>query len=229
MRSALIIMAAMGGFLASPSVAETQLPKGCTAYLTVQSRGCNISHHYTCTGDPKGHQWALYINNDGPVYVSQIDHETRWIYSVSMYTRVESRLIEDAKDHASLTTLLQTGYDDFDFKTQESDGAIEHVRGFDRLIQDTIVIDDHPLMIVESEVTTTDKNGDLIWAVKGPIFVDPNNRFFLSGVDIWTYPNSDPVETNETPVEFIHPGEPGFLADTPKYDCNAELVKFTPN
>ena len=43
--------------LAAPTSAATFAPPtGCTAYLTVQSRGCLVSQFYTCESDAKGEQ-----------------------------------------------------------------------------------------------------------------------------------------------------------------------------
>jgi len=48
-------------------------PKGCTVYQTVQMRSCQVSNHYRCDGDAAGDQWSVYLDGDGPFYMSRID------------------------------------------------------------------------------------------------------------------------------------------------------------
>jgi hypothetical protein len=57
MRLALILALSLPVTLARPAAAQTfAVPQGCDAYLTVQKRGCTVTHHFTCTADPAGHQ-----------------------------------------------------------------------------------------------------------------------------------------------------------------------------
>ena len=51
--------------LAAPTYAATFTPPtGCTAYLTVQSRGCLVSQFYTCEADAKGEiGWNVSVDS----------------------------------------------------------------------------------------------------------------------------------------------------------------------
>ncbi|MBL9054404.1 MAG: hypothetical protein JNN02_11810, partial [Tabrizicola sp.] len=45
-------------------------PDGCEAYVTVQSRGCIVSHHYRCEGYPAGDQWRVDMGQEGALFYS---------------------------------------------------------------------------------------------------------------------------------------------------------------
>ena len=65
-----------------PALAGTFTPpKGCTANLTVQSRGCIVSQFYTCEGDKTGDQWRADYDADGPFFLSKIDSVAQWLES----------------------------------------------------------------------------------------------------------------------------------------------------
>ena len=68
--------------LTTPALAGTfSAPDGCKAYLTVQSRGCMVSHFYTCEKDAKGEQWRADFDDMGPFFLSRIDSEAQWLES----------------------------------------------------------------------------------------------------------------------------------------------------
>ena len=69
-------------------------------------------------------------------------------------------------------------------------------------------------------ITAYDSGGGVIWQSEGVEFISRDWRMFLSGKSTITTPE-DSFETDDTPVEFIFPGEEGFLASQPKYDCDA--------
>ncbi len=128
-------------------------PKGCTAYLTVQMKSCEVSHHWTCEGDPPGNHWAMSIDGEGPSYLQYLDREFRWLQSYPQRTDVSRALITTEADANSLTDLLETHRDDFDFKqTVSRNGkqiAVEHVTGYDRLNGTRVTIDGEPLLVSE--------------------------------------------------------------------------------
>lgn len=210
---------------ATPALAEFELPNGCTGFLTVQAKGCLVSHHYTCESDAKGHKWRVDLDQNGPFYVSQTDHEARWIFTVNLVNGVREQLKDDSKDHASFTTLVREGRDDFDFALLDSNGDESFVSGFDRLTGKTVIIDDKPLLETENDVTTVDAEGKLVWRGRGNEYIDPELRIFFAGPDIFTTPDGD-MDLDHSPVEFSHPGEPGFLDETPKFDCEAQTVSL---
>jgi hypothetical protein len=48
---------------------------------------------------------------------------------------------------------------------------------------------------------------------------------FLSGTGRVTTP-TDSFDKDDRPIEFIFPGEPGFLSANPKHGCGVQLSSF---
>jgi hypothetical protein len=200
-------------------------PEGCTGVLTIQTRGCAVSNIYTCAADRPGESWRLQFEQGGPVFLSKIDAETQWLESYDMSPPQREVLQQPATDPASLTELLETGIDTYDF-IQTSDQRVTRIVGYDRLTGEDVVIDGEPLLGTEFNVRYESSLGrDL--EVAGREYVSVKHRRFISGVSVRTQ-GSQSEERDMTPVEFIYPGEPGFFAKTPLYDCAASLARFVP-
>jgi hypothetical protein len=96
-----------------------QVPEGCTPFLTVQSRSCLVSHHWTCEVDPEGTHWRATLDQDGAFYLSFTDAEFRWLRSWSLRGGGTDTLVEPEPDPASLTELFETGSDSMVFSIRE--------------------------------------------------------------------------------------------------------------
>ena len=193
-------------------------PKGCTAYLTVQSRSCAVSHHWTCEDDTQGDQWSAELDANGTVYLGQIDYETQWLatyYSATAFD--EETLIQPANDPASLTELLETGTDTYDFQIKTNNG-VQSFTGVDRIAERDVMIDGERLHRTSFEIRATAEDGTIVYLGAGSDYVSETHRHFFSGAG-WFSESEKPVDFNQTPMEFIYPGETGFLSDEPKYDC----------
>lgn len=199
-------------------------PQGCDAYLTVQARSCVVEHLWTCAGEATGLQWRGEMDQRGLVYVGQIDGEAQWLQSFFMTSGEKENLISPAVDPASFSTLLDTGLDTFDFTLNTADGA-DRVVGFDRLTEQYVVIDGERLRRTEYSIRKTDANGQLVYEAQGSEFVSEVHRRFFSGTGDVTRPDTTYSYDNR-PVDFIYPGEPGFLADTPLYGCDALAARY---
>ena len=200
-------------------------PEGCTGFLTVQQRGCVVSNHYTCEDDPEGHQWRADFTQEGPVFASQINEETEWVESLSLVTRIR-RVMQEAPDPASLSELLETGVDTYDFTTVSDAGEETRWRGADQLTGETLEIGDHELPVVTYTLEQY-VDGEPVAASRGTNFVSEEWRLFLPGVSETVTADGLEATTDNTPVELIEPGEPGFFASRPIYDCNVEEARFT--
>lgn len=192
-------------------------PGGCTVYLTVQSRGCMVSHHWTCEGNAPGQQWSGDIDATGLVYVGQIDHEAQWLKSYYTQAAEEETLVEPAIDPANLTALFATGTDTYDFMLDDTNGRMR-VFGVDRIVERDLMIDGERLHRTEFDIRVTDLEGTLLYADQGSEYVSEKHRRFFSGTGRFRQPET-PIEYDQSPMEFIYPGETGFLSDEPKYDC----------
>ena len=222
-------------FLAAPAFAGGTFtaPQGCTAHLTVQSRGCTVSHFYTCEADPKGNQWRADFGADGQFYLSMIDSETQWIESyeiggTSAAPTSKETLDADPKDPASFSGLLDTGLDTFDFNLTKDSGEKTHVTGFDQLTGKTAVIDGQTLRQTEYEYTQTDADGKVLRHSKGREYISEDFRSFFSGQSDWQGEDGTWVTIEGAPITFILPGEPGFSSTKPIFECDAQMSQLAP-
>ena len=220
--------------LASPVFAASfTAPEGCTAHLTVQSRGCTVSHFYTCEKDPQGNQWRAEFGADGMYYLSMIDSETQWLesYDITGSGTPDSKETLDPgpKDAASFSGLLATGLDTFDFNLTKSTGEKSHVTGFDQLTGKTAVIDGETLKQTEYEFTQTDDNGKLLRHAKGNEYISEAFRSFFSGHSNWEGEDGTWLTIEGAPITFIKPGEPGFESTIPLFECDDQMSQLDPS
>lgn len=218
---------------ASPALAGTFTPpEGCTAHLTIQSRGCIVSHFYTCEADPKGNQWRADFGFDGLFYESMIDSETQWVESFeidpsSPNGKIKETLDPNPRDPASFSELVATGLDSFDFNLTKETGEKTHVTGFDKLTGKTTTIDGVPLSETEYEYTQTDADGNVLRHSKGHEFISEEFRTFLSGTSEWQNEDGSWVTLNGAPITFSRPGEPGFGATVPLFECEGQMSSLS--
>lgn len=201
-------------------------PQGCRLEVTVQNRGCTVSQYYRCSNDPRGDQRSAIFDQDGLTHLSRIDAETRWIESSDPETGLTDRLVEEAEDHASFRTLLETGEDDFDFWTLSSTGERLHHVGRDELTGQSAIVDGIELEKTRFELVTTDAGGEVLITREGQQFINRAMGRFFGGIETqqdWTGQN---LETDDSPMLFSFPGEDGFGATTPQFDCDQLMTSL---
>lgn len=210
--------------LAAPAAAQDvfTLPAGCNAYLTVQNESCQVEHHFTCQGDPTDHQRRVSLDERGLTYAGEIDHEAQWIGSVHVLSGHTERLAPDPADPASLSELIATGVDTYDFETLSDEIGTTRYVGQDSLTGRQVTIDGVTLDETAYQITAYDAAGDVVWESQGNEFISRDWRMFLSGTSTVTTPNGT-FDANDRPVEFIFPGEPGFLSARPKHGCGVAI------
>jgi hypothetical protein len=202
------------------------MPAGCEAYVTIQMRSCSVSHHFRCEADPEGWQRRVDMDMDGPTYMGAIDAETQWVESFHAFTGHAERLENAPRDPANFSALLTEGTDTYDFQTLSDEIGTTRYVGFDTLTGVTQEIDGVVLDQTEYQITAYDTGGGLIWSSKGFEWISRDFRMFLSGVSTITTPEGS-FDMDNSPVEFIFPGEPGFLSVFPKHGCG-ETVSSLP-
>ncbi|GGL55862.1 hypothetical protein GCM10011392_07870 [Wenxinia marina] len=194
----------------------------------MQKRGCTVSHLYSCSGDPQGLQWRADFAEDGMTYYGAIDAETQWIESHHLLAGRVERLLPGAADPASLTTLMSTGRDDFDFVTQDDAGYRTRFVGYDRLTGERVTVDGVTLDRTAFDVIATDVDtGAVVWRVTGNEFIQRDWRTFIAGTSRYELPD-DVIENDYSPMEFLFPGDEGFLSVHPKYDCGL-MISLIPD
>lgn len=194
-------------------------PQGCQVYLTVQEHGCVVSNLYRCAQDKPGDQWRADFGVNGAVFVSKTDNETQWIESEDLESGNHERLRPGAPDPASFSRLLATGRDDFDFSTVNQQGVIRRFTGHDRLTGESVTIDGVPLRRTEYAITATGASGEVLWKAQGHEYISQTWRTFFAGRGIWEDKNGKTPYDN-SPARLIQPGQPGFAATVPEYDCD---------
>lgn len=200
-------------------------PDGCTGWLTVQSRACRVSNYYKCTQDAPGDQWRADFDQEGLFFASRTDSEGGWAESIEMNPMVRQTLDSGAEDPASFSELLD-GLDTFAFSLTRDNGEASRVRGFDRLTGKTVQIDGVTLLETQFEFSEEDAMGGALRRSRGNEYIHPDWRLFFAGPSEWD-DGSGPVPIDGSPVQFVFPGEPGFFATQPLYECDAVLSSYS--
>jgi len=212
-------------FLGTPVVAEEfSLPQGCEGYLTIQTASCNVSHHFTCDFDAAGEQRRASLDEDGLTYVGKINSEAEWVESFHLRSGHTEQLMSSA-DRMMMTDLLAGDVDTWDFTTASDEIGQSRYVGFDQLTGESVTIDGVTLLRTEYALTAYDDDGNEIWSSAGNEFVHPEWRMFIGGTSTVTGSNGT-FDSDDTPVEFIFPGEDGYLSMNPKHGCGVEMSSF---
>ncbi|AHM03420.1 hypothetical protein roselon_01020 [Roseibacterium elongatum DSM 19469] len=220
-----LVAAAIAGLSAAPLAAQDggrlfQVPEGCEAFLTVQSRSCLVSHHWRCEADPEGSSWRATLDQDGAFYLSFTDAEFRWLRSWSLRSGSNDTLIEPEEDPASLSELLATGRDAMVFSIREEStlGTFQRdYTGYDELTGESVEVDGRTLLVTRFAYQYDAAGGTR--RTEGNQFVHEGWRLFFGGLETTTRPDGETFEGNFSPMEFAEAGERGFLSVEPIYDC----------
>ena len=228
--AAAVMSVLLTGLIPAPAQAQTGAftpPEGCATWLTVQSRQCRVSNYYKCDRDTPGDQWRADFDQQGIFFLSRIDREAQWVESFDLFPTVRQTLDPDPEDPASFTELAETGLDSFAFGLSKDDGRQSRVRGFDKLTGRSFTIDGVTLLETQFEFTETDTEGNLLRRSRGNEFIHPEWRTFFAGPS--EYDGGDGyVPIDGSPVQFIFPGEAGFQATEPIFDCDAVTSSLPP-
>jgi len=195
-------------------------PEGCTATLTVQSRGCNVANYYICTADQPGDKWRADFDQEGMYYQSKIDVETQWIESYEQNPAVKQVLDPNPADPANFSELLATGMDSFDFNLSKDNGEQSNVKGFDKLTGEEVVIDGMTLKRTQFEMIETDPEGNVVRQARGFEYISADLRNFFSGTSEY-FSGDEWLPTEGSPVQFSKPGDKGCGATQPIFECDA--------
>ncbi len=232
MKTVTTFLALAGAALAAQGALaqDTSPPPGCSGFLTVHTRACTVSHYWRCDGAPEGTTWEVSHDLDGPVSMHIYDREFQWVDAYYFLSGTTERLYEPGPDPISMTDLLENGEDSYDFTTieQTGDEVVKlNTRGRDVATGETEVIDGVTLHTFNVASETRDENGDLVFAAEGKQYVFKDERLFMLGQESY-FDGEERWQEDNTPQEFIFPGEKGFTDFRPRYGCNAQQASFTP-
>ncbi|WP_425099564.1 hypothetical protein [Tropicibacter sp. S64] len=194
-------------------------PEGCTLDLTTQNRDCRVEHSWHCPQIDADDVWRVVIDETGPVFVSRIDNQTQWVESGPPHDPAQWITQRPIADASNLDELLAGGLDTYDFSQRRPGGMIERITGFDRIVGE-VVIDGETLYQTEFYATYRDWQGTVLRELEGREFVSGKHRRFFPGYVKEILPDGRETEWSRPPVEFIYPGEAGFAAMQPLYDCD---------
>jgi hypothetical protein len=223
-----LLSAAPIALLGLPASAASKFtpPKGCEAYVTVQHSNCQVSYHYTCSGDPKGDQWAVYAGAEGPYYMSRIDSETRWLESYDLIAG-ESDQMGDETEPASFSDLLKTGRDDYDFTTVSNTGEVRRYKGYDKLAGTSVTIDGVKMEQTEFALRSYAVDGTMLNKRSGQQLINRDWRIFFSDEEDFENGDGEKEHAKDLPVSFAFPGDAGFLSATPQFGCDQMMTDTT--
>jgi hypothetical protein len=194
-------------------------PEGCEVFLTVQAKMCRVSNHYRCSADAPGDQWRADFDQEGMFFQSRINFEAEWVESFDVNPPVRQWLKDGAEDPARFSELLSSGVDTFAFELGREDGADSSVRGFDRLTGRSVTIDGVVLEETQFDAVETGVDGSVRQS-RGNEYISREMRLFFAGPGETDLGDGQWLPIDGSPLQFISPGEPGFAATQPLYDCD---------
>jgi hypothetical protein len=200
-----------------PAMAEdSPPPPGCTDVITVQGAGCTVRRVMTCADTNTRYGVTIY-NADGPTQVSWFDADGALLrLSRGPEDDTEAR---DVADPISLAGLLDTGSDVFDYVMANRDGTLPtRIVGTVKLTGETVVIDDRTLQVVAARNDITAPDGTMLNR-DFSAFLDVELGIMFSGLS--RDASTGALVSDNTPITFILPGEPGALSITPVHGCGA--------
>ena len=124
-------------------------------------------------------------------------------------------------DTASYSELIAEGMDTWSFGLSKEDGTGSRAEGYDRLTGESFVIDGITLQQTEVDLTEYDRAGNVLRRSKGNEYVNPDWRLFFAGPGETDLGDGQWLPIDGSPVDFVFPGDKGFLATQPIYDCDA--------
>jgi len=222
MKLVLAVICLAGPVVAQEGPTQFSLPAGCDAYVTMQSVSCEVTHYFVCSNDPAGNQRSVTLDEQGMTYSGMIDVETQWLESFHPLSGHSERLEPSPEEPASFSNLLETGKDEYRFSTLSDEVGETRFEGRDILTGRTVTIDGVTLEETDYDIKAFDAAGNEIWASRGTEYISRDWGRFLSGFGQTTV-NGETFNRDRRPMEFIFPGEPGFLSARPKHGCGVAL------
>lgn len=219
----LVALPAFAGGTPQSGKNDFDLPEGCEAFLTVQNRNCSVTLMWRCNVAPQGDIWGASFSDYGLESISNYAASYQWLDTVYTWDQSREQFTPPAADPIELNRLLDTGSDSYDFIMRRSlleESYDIHITGSDHLTGETEVIDGVELDKVATEMLITADDGTVEYQSHGfQYFSRELGQFFLGIANVIGGDGSS-TQYNDSPMDFILPGEPGFGATTPLYECS---------
>ncbi len=198
------------------------LPEGCHAFLTVQNKRCSVVLMWHCDENPKGQVWTGNFSDFGLESISAYSAAYQWLDTIYTWDESREQFSPPAADPIDMDTLIDTGSDDYDFTMHRSmpDRSYDiHVTGSDRLIGENQIIDGIELEKVATRLKIVAEDGTVEYEAKGIQYFSRQLGQFFLGTEDAVGSDGVSVQYDDSPLDFILPGEPGFGVTTPLYEC----------
>lgn len=202
--------------------ADFEPPAGCEVTLTVQSRSCAVSNVYRCEGAPEGDHWVAVFGGNGPESLTHYDPQYQWLEANYAWDQSREVLLEPAEDPIDTGALTSEGVDTFRFdmhRRAPGEDRIVTIVGADVLTGESTEIDGVSLMVVATDLQILTDDGQIEYQSRGRQYFDPARRLFFLGVEEVLDVDGSATPYDNSPVDFIAPGEPGFASTLPLYEC----------
>ncbi len=195
------------------------MPRGCELIVIMQAPGCFASVIYSCEGDAQGTRRIADMVAEGMTYHSSVDAVYTWIDGFDPATGEYFETEMPVADTIDVDALVANGVNSFAItQVNRANGERQHFRGYDWLTGNETTIDGVRLLEAEFRMAATFDDGSPYFSAEGTEWVEPDLGLFFTG-DVWYDGDASEVYEN-TPIEFVFPGEPGDTAYQPRYGCN---------
>jgi len=226
------IPALVATFLALPAFgAGFTPPRGCETFLTVQHKSCMVSVQWRCDETPGNQSWSAMFSSEGLESVTSYSGDYQWLDAIYMWDSSREAFVPPAADPISVSTLLADGVDTFDFtmrRTQPDRSYDIRVVGADVLTGETARIDGYDVDLVSTRVEITAEDGTVEYKAEGTQYLSRAFRQFFLGTERVFSDDGSFEDYDDTPVDVIETGEPGFGMTEPLYNCNSQDARMTP-
>jgi hypothetical protein len=212
--------------LATPAGAgDFALPEGCEAFLTIQSKGCNVSVLWRCDVSPAGDFTEASFGPDGLETLVSYAASYQWLDTIYTWDSSREEYLPPAADPIDMATLIDTGIDTYDFAMRRFQPDLSYdirVTGADELTGQTTEIDGYTLELVHTRLEIVAEDGTVEYKAEGTqYFSRALGQFFLGPETVFDT-DGNATDYDSGPLDIILPGEPGFGSSTPLYECTRQ-------
>jgi hypothetical protein len=223
-----------------PAQAEVwTVPAGCQIFLTVQSKECRVSNYYRCAGEPQGYRWQADFDPEGLKLLTQIDAETVPVKISDPRAGTEWVMDPTSAMRPDLDALLNQRVAMADYRMVERGGTVALMRGFRQQVPNSDEAGAPPAIVtidgvtLQSVIFNLDRSGSdgVVNSVRmGTEYLNAEWQLVFSGPEQRSKPDdvSAFTDSDDSPVDFIFPGEPEFGTTRPTEDCELLLTQLIP-
>lgn len=198
---------------------QAVFPETCAPRLTVQAVDCTVTHYATCETDGGGGVMQVRFNGAGvrETQILDADNHPLRIFSGAVDLAFDQTT---PADRMSSSVLLSEGADGYAFTMSSARGPIRRMTFFgnDELIAEPFSANGFSFQKLRGRyVRTLHLNGGTVTiAVEAEQYVAETFGFFVPIKETQTQ-MSRKVMSDQTPVDFLKPGDAGFLSARPLY------------